>query len=353
MTDHGDADGDGFLEYVDEGGHGLANQGWKDSGDSVQWRDGTLADRADRAVRGAGLRPRGGARRRGAARGVRPARRRAMARVGRGARDRFRASFWVEDADRPVPRDRAGRGQARGRHRHQQHRPPPRHRAARRRRGAGGRRAAARRRHELGLRPADHVDDVRRVLAAALPRRVGVGARHRDRRDRAGPQRARGRGRRAGRGTPGGGGGDRVRLPELYSGAARGTVPTSCPTRRRAGRRRGRRRPRSRCCPPRSGSTPTCRAGPCGCPRRRRRRSARCAWTGCGSPAARSRWRWTGGGVVRAADTDADVRVVVAARRPGAARGSRTGSRSGARRRPGPRRGRSEAGAGARAPRGI
>ena len=43
MADFGDADGDGFLEYVDESGHGLANQGWKDSGDSVQWRDGRLA----------------------------------------------------------------------------------------------------------------------------------------------------------------------------------------------------------------------------------------------------------------------------------------------------------------------
>jgi glycogen debranching enzyme len=44
MRDHGDSDGDGFLEYVDSTGHGLANQGWKDSGDSIQWRDGSLAD---------------------------------------------------------------------------------------------------------------------------------------------------------------------------------------------------------------------------------------------------------------------------------------------------------------------
>ena len=44
MRDYGDADGDGLLEYVDDTGTGLANQGWKDSGDSVQWRDGTLAD---------------------------------------------------------------------------------------------------------------------------------------------------------------------------------------------------------------------------------------------------------------------------------------------------------------------
>ncbi|ALE06761.1 amylo-alpha-1,6-glucosidase [Arthrobacter sp. ERGS1:01] len=40
----GDSDGDGFLEYADLTGHGLANQGWKDSGDSVQWRDGSLAE---------------------------------------------------------------------------------------------------------------------------------------------------------------------------------------------------------------------------------------------------------------------------------------------------------------------
>ncbi|WBU37391.1 glycogen debranching N-terminal domain-containing protein [Homoserinibacter sp. YIM 151385] len=44
MRDFGDSDGDGLLEYVDETGTGLSNQGWKDSGDSVQWRDGRLAD---------------------------------------------------------------------------------------------------------------------------------------------------------------------------------------------------------------------------------------------------------------------------------------------------------------------
>ncbi|WP_104091778.1 glycogen debranching N-terminal domain-containing protein [Arthrobacter sp. GMC3] len=44
MRTDGDSDGDGFLEYVDLTGHGLANQGWKDSGDSVQWRDGRLAE---------------------------------------------------------------------------------------------------------------------------------------------------------------------------------------------------------------------------------------------------------------------------------------------------------------------
>lgn len=44
IVDHGDSDGDGFIDYIDTTGHGLANQGWKDSGDSIQWRDGTLAE---------------------------------------------------------------------------------------------------------------------------------------------------------------------------------------------------------------------------------------------------------------------------------------------------------------------
>ncbi len=38
-----DADGDGFLEYIDVSGHGLANQGWKDSADSVRFADGRIA----------------------------------------------------------------------------------------------------------------------------------------------------------------------------------------------------------------------------------------------------------------------------------------------------------------------
>ncbi|MFK3980306.1 glycogen debranching N-terminal domain-containing protein [Micromonospora sp. NPDC050397] len=43
LAEHADADGDGFVEYVDTSGRGLANQGWKDSFDSVRFRDGSLA----------------------------------------------------------------------------------------------------------------------------------------------------------------------------------------------------------------------------------------------------------------------------------------------------------------------
>ncbi len=43
MVEHGDSDGDHLLEYLDDSGHGLSNQGWKDSGDSVRRHDGSLA----------------------------------------------------------------------------------------------------------------------------------------------------------------------------------------------------------------------------------------------------------------------------------------------------------------------
>ena len=43
LADHADPDGDGFLEYRDLTGRGLANQGWKDSGDAVRFHDGRLA----------------------------------------------------------------------------------------------------------------------------------------------------------------------------------------------------------------------------------------------------------------------------------------------------------------------
>ena len=103
MADSGDADGDGFLEYVDASGHGLANQGWKDSGDSVQWRDGRLAEGTialaevqgyahEAALGGAALLDAFG----------RPGADRWRAWAGRLA-TRFRERFWVRDADGDYP----------------------------------------------------------------------------------------------------------------------------------------------------------------------------------------------------------------------------------------------------------
>lgn len=66
MRDFGDSNADGLLEYIDESGHGLANQGWKDSGDSIRFADGKIASppvalcevqgyACDAAMRGADL----------------------------------------------------------------------------------------------------------------------------------------------------------------------------------------------------------------------------------------------------------------------------------------------------------
>ena len=44
MTEYGDIDGDGFLEYSRQSVNGLTNQGWKDSADSVFHDDGRLAE---------------------------------------------------------------------------------------------------------------------------------------------------------------------------------------------------------------------------------------------------------------------------------------------------------------------
>ncbi len=43
ITDYGDKDGDGYVEYARTSDRGLLNQGWKDSWDSMRFMDGTLA----------------------------------------------------------------------------------------------------------------------------------------------------------------------------------------------------------------------------------------------------------------------------------------------------------------------
>ena len=104
---------DGFIRYADTTGHGLVNQGWKDSEDAVQFSDGTLAAPPIalcevQAYAHAAAVPRG----RVAGR-VRPTRWGVLARLGGGAaRSRFRDAFWVEDVGGRYPAialDRHGR----------------------------------------------------------------------------------------------------------------------------------------------------------------------------------------------------------------------------------------------------
>ena len=191
MRDFGDSDGDGLLEYVDETGHGLSNQGWKDSrrlGAVARRRARRGTDRARarcrrtptrRRSRGADLLER-----------VRPRRRRRVARLGGAPCATASASAsGSTDADGALPGDRARRAEAPGRHGHQQHRPPARHRPARRPDEARARRApAGLARARLRLRPAHHVDRLGRLLAALVPRRQRLDPRHRDRRSRGSPR---------------------------------------------------------------------------------------------------------------------------------------------------------------------
>jgi glycogen debranching enzyme len=44
ISTHGDADGDGFVEYERLTDHGLRNQGWKDSWDGINFADGRIAE---------------------------------------------------------------------------------------------------------------------------------------------------------------------------------------------------------------------------------------------------------------------------------------------------------------------
>jgi glycogen debranching enzyme len=97
------ADGDGFLQYVDETGRGLSNQGWKDSWDAVRFADGSRGKPPialcevqgyahEAAVSGAQLldmlgRPGGDSWRAWAA---------ALA-------ERFRSQFWVESGGERFP----------------------------------------------------------------------------------------------------------------------------------------------------------------------------------------------------------------------------------------------------------
>jgi len=95
---HGDIDGDGYVEYARRSESGLANQGWKDSQDSISHQDGHLAGgpialcEVQAYVHGAW----GGAARLAEAigRGGLADDHRARARA---LRERFEADYWIEE----------------------------------------------------------------------------------------------------------------------------------------------------------------------------------------------------------------------------------------------------------------
>jgi glycogen debranching enzyme len=95
--------GDGFLSYIDHTGTGLANQGWKDSGDAARFADGSLAEAPlalaevqgyayEAALAGAALLD---------AFGLPDGER--WRTFAAHLADRFRARFWVSDQHGPYP----------------------------------------------------------------------------------------------------------------------------------------------------------------------------------------------------------------------------------------------------------
>ncbi|GAA3331917.1 hypothetical protein GCM10020331_090360 [Ectobacillus funiculus] len=50
IDQYGDRDGDLFVEYHQESSKGIANQGWKDSGDSIVHRNGEYAKKTPIAL---------------------------------------------------------------------------------------------------------------------------------------------------------------------------------------------------------------------------------------------------------------------------------------------------------------
>ena len=98
ITEYGDKDGDGYVEYQRTTDRGLQNQGWKDSWDSMRFRRRRARGDADRVVRGAGVRLRRADRAqplRDRGRRRRARRRSLIARADELKR-RFNEDFWVD-----------------------------------------------------------------------------------------------------------------------------------------------------------------------------------------------------------------------------------------------------------------
>jgi len=94
----GDLDGDGFIEYHSESSGGIANQGWKDSGDSIVHESGDFATSpiALAEVQGYVYRAKLGMAHIYRELG-RTAEAEALERSAEGMKQRFEQSFWMED----------------------------------------------------------------------------------------------------------------------------------------------------------------------------------------------------------------------------------------------------------------
>ncbi len=106
LRDDADPTGTGFVRYVDESGHALVNQGWKDSRDSARFADGRLAHDPIalvevQAYAYAAARAGADLLRALGRTGAERARADELESYAAGLAERFRAAFWVRDARGP------------------------------------------------------------------------------------------------------------------------------------------------------------------------------------------------------------------------------------------------------------
>jgi hypothetical protein len=93
----------GFLSYHDASGHGLSNQGWKDSGDAMQFRDGTLAEGPIALAEVQGYAHQAALAAAGLLEALGEPGAVELREFAAALAQRFRERFWVEDAAGPYP----------------------------------------------------------------------------------------------------------------------------------------------------------------------------------------------------------------------------------------------------------
>ncbi len=239
IEEFGDRDGDGFVEYQRATDRGLANQGWKDSFDGVNFADGTLAEppialcEVQGYVYAAYIARAEIARHRGDEKTAADYENRATR-----LKSAFNEQFWLEA--RGLLRAGSRRSEASDRLADLQHRALPVVRHHRRGQGRPDGRAALRSRdvHRMGHPDPGHLDGP--LQPGELSQRLGMAARQRDLRRRARPLRI----PQAGRGGDGRAvrSGRRLRRPPARvvlrvrpRQRSRSRSPTRPPVRRRPG----------------------------------------------------------------------------------------------------------------------
>jgi glycogen debranching enzyme len=103
LASTGHAGANGLVRYRDAGGHGVGHQGWKDSADAMQFRDGRLAEGPVALAEAQGYAHQAAIATAELLDAVGEPGATELRDFASGLAQRFRESFWVEDAHGPYP----------------------------------------------------------------------------------------------------------------------------------------------------------------------------------------------------------------------------------------------------------